>query len=52
MDAASASPFVDNPPFPRGLIGTLKGDVARQVVAAGGDVAMVIDREGVIATWR
>jgi len=34
--------------FQRGLLGELNPDVAAKVVAAGSDVAMVIDRDGVI----
>lgn len=45
-DAASASSTAD--PFLRGLLGSLDSAVAQRVVAAGGDVALVIDREGVI----
>ena len=34
--------------FVRGILGGLDAPVAQTVVAAGGDVAMVIDRDGVI----
>ena len=36
------------PRFARNLLGALDGKVAAKVVAAGGDVAMIIDRGGVI----
>lgn len=45
---AEAASSVKSKPFSRGLLGSLDADVAEQVVAAGGDVAMVIDRDGVI----
>ncbi len=48
MDATAATTGSIPKPFPRGLLGTLDDAVARNVVAAGGDVAMVIDRNGVI----
>ena len=44
--AATASPA--RGAFPRGLLGPLDADLAEKVAAAGGDVAMVIDRDGVI----
>jgi transcriptional regulator PpsR len=48
MDADAAPPTSKAELFPRGLLGTLDSAVAKKVVAAGGDVAMVIDRDGVI----
>ncbi len=48
MDAKAAAARTETGGFPRGLLGDLDASVARQVVAAGGDVAMVIDRDGVI----
>jgi transcriptional regulator PpsR len=48
MDAEAAPPFVDNPPFPRGLLGKLSAAASKHLAAAGGDVAMIIDRQGVI----
>jgi transcriptional regulator PpsR len=48
MDADAAPPNAMTKPFPRGLLGKLDATVAKKVVAAGGDVAMVIDRHGVI----
>ena len=47
MDADTA-PSPRPKPFQRGVLGTLDSAVAEKVVAAGGDVAMVIDRDGVI----
>ena len=48
MDAKAATATKGMGGFPRGLLGDLDASVAQQVVAAGGDVAMVIDRDGVI----
>lgn len=51
MDAQGSPPFSDyskGRPFPRGRLGDLDAQVAATVVAAGGDIAMVIDRDGVI----
>ena len=48
MDAEIALPAATIKPFPRGLLGKLDAAVAKKVVAAGGDVAMVIDRHGII----
>ena len=48
MDAKAAAATTGRGRFPRGLLGDLDASVAQQVVAAGGDVAMVIDRDGVI----
>jgi transcriptional regulator PpsR len=48
MDADAAPPTETTRPFLRGLLGALDATVANKVVAAGGDVAMVIDRHGVI----
>jgi len=45
-DAASASSTASL--FLRGRLGSLDASVAKRLVAAGGDVALVIDREGVI----
>jgi transcriptional regulator PpsR len=47
MDA-DAAPLLSTTPFPRDMLGNLDAAVAKTVVAAGGDVAMVIDRDGVI----
>ena len=48
MDAKAATASLGRGAFPRGLLGHLDADVAEQVAAAAGDVAMVIDRDGVI----
>ncbi len=48
MKADTASPSFTPSAFLRGRLGSLDADTARKVVAAGGDVALVIDREGVI----
>ena len=48
MDADAASSTATTKPFPRGMLGKLDAAVAEKIVAAGGDVAMVIDRHGVI----
>ena len=48
MDAKAATASLDRDAFPRGLLGPLESDVAEKLVAAAGDVALVIDREGVI----
>ena len=47
MDGKVATAPVGRP-FPRGLLGSLPAEAAGAVAAAAGDVAMVIDREGVI----
>jgi transcriptional regulator PpsR len=48
MDAKAAQSHTMTKPFSRGLLGGLDSAVAQKVVAAGGDVAMIIDRHGVI----
>jgi transcriptional regulator PpsR len=48
MDVQAASAPAPATAFSRGLLGDLDAAVAEKVVAAGGDVAMVIDRDGVI----
>ena len=48
MDAKAATASLDRAAFPRGLLGPLDSDVAEKMAAAAGDVAMVIDRDGVI----
>lgn len=48
MEVTTSSPVADNGGFLRGILGGLDAPVARNVVAAGGDVALVIDQEGVI----
>jgi transcriptional regulator PpsR len=48
MDAEVAPPFADNPPFPRGMLGALDDSASKHLAAVGGDVAMIIDRDGVI----
>ena len=48
MDGKAATASSGRSAFPRGLLGPLDADVAERVAAAGGDVAMVIDRQGVI----
>jgi len=48
MDADTATPSGATTLFSRGLLGNLDSSVAKKVVAAGGDVALIIDREGVI----
>ena len=48
MDAKAVTASLDRGAFPRGLLGPLDADTAEKVAAAGGDVAMVIDRDGVI----
>ena len=48
MEAKAATATSGKTLFPRGMIGDLDSAVAQQVLAAGGDVAMVIDRDGVI----
>ena len=48
MDAKTPAPSKSGQSFPRGLLAGLDGHVARQLVAAAGDVAMLIDRDGVI----
>ena len=48
MEARASSSLHGQQPFLRGILGGLDVPIAQSVVAAGGDVAMVIDREGVI----
>ena len=48
MDAKVVAASSGRGPFPRGLLGGLNAEAAQKVVAASGDVAMVIDRDGVI----
>lgn len=48
MEARASSPLSSHPTFIRGLLASLDAPVAQTVAAAGGDIAMVIDREGVI----
>jgi transcriptional regulator PpsR len=51
MDAQGSSPLSDVPearPFRRGRLGGLSDAAAAAVVAAGGDIALIIDLEGVI----
>jgi transcriptional regulator PpsR len=48
MNADAAQQSSSTGRFSRGLLGSLDSHVAEKVVAAGGDVALVIDREGVI----
>ena len=48
MEARASSPLSGDRSFLRGVLGGLDAPVAQSVVAAGGDVAMVIDRDGVI----
>jgi transcriptional regulator PpsR len=48
MEAPASSILSKDRRFLRGKLGTLDAGVAEKVVTAGGDVAMVIDRDGVI----
>ena len=48
MEAQASSRLTSERAFLRGRLGGLDAAVADRVVAAGGDVAMVIDRDGVI----
>jgi transcriptional regulator PpsR len=51
MEAQGSSPVSGSqagPLFPRGKLGRLDESVAARVAAAGGDIALVIDRHGVI----
>ncbi len=48
MTVSMSSPEPIEPCFARDLLGGLDAKVAAKVVAAGGDVAMIIDRAGVI----
>jgi transcriptional regulator PpsR len=48
MNGQAASAAAKRRIFPRGLLGDVDSAVAEKLVAAGGDVAMVIDRDGVI----
>jgi transcriptional regulator PpsR len=48
MEAPASSSLSKDRGFLRGKLGTLEPAVAQSVVTAGGDVAMVIDRDGVI----
>ena len=48
MDVKAAPKVSTKQPFPRGMLGNLGEAAAKSVVAASGDVALVIDRDGVI----
>ena len=48
MDGKAATASLSRGGFPRGLLGPLESDVAEKMAVAGGDVAMVVDRDGVI----
>ncbi len=51
MDAKGGSPLSGGPkrqPFSRGHLGKLDAAAAARVAAAGGDIALIIDRDGVI----
>ncbi len=48
MDGKAATASSARAAFPRGLLGPLDSHVAEKMAAAGGDVAMVVDRNGVI----
>jgi transcriptional regulator PpsR len=48
MDQAALPAATTGRPFPRGRLGGLDASVAATVAAAGGDIALVIDRDGVI----
>ncbi len=48
MDAKVATAAGGRGAFPRGLIGALAPETAGRLAAAAGDVAMVVDRDGVI----
>ena len=48
MDAKAATASLGRGGFPRGLLGPLDANVSQTIAAAGGDVAMVVDREGII----
>jgi transcriptional regulator PpsR len=48
MDVKAASKVSTQQPFSRGMLGKLGEAAAKRIVAASGDVAMVIDRDGVI----
>ncbi len=48
MDADTAPPSSTTTLFSRGVLGNLDSVAAERVAAAGGDVALIIDREGVI----
>jgi len=48
MEARASSPLSGGRAFLRGILGGLDAPVAQSVAAAGGDVAMIIDRDGVI----
>jgi len=48
MEAPASSSLSKDRGFLRGKLGTLEPAVAQSVVSAGGDVAMIIDRDGVI----
>jgi transcriptional regulator PpsR len=48
MEARASSSLSGDRTFIRGILGGLDAPVAQSVAAAGGDVTMVIDREGVI----
>ncbi|CAN5310059.1 transcriptional regulator PpsR [soil metagenome] len=48
MNANAATALSGRKAFPRGLSGDVDGSVAEMVAAAAGDIALIIDREGVI----
>ena len=48
MDGKAAPASLGMKAFSRGLLGSLSADVAEKVAAAAGDVAMVVDPQGVI----
>ncbi len=48
MEARASSSLTGARTFIRGILGGLDAPVAQTVAAAGGDVAMVIDRDGII----
>ena len=48
MEAQASTSSAGKPAFVRGILGGLDAPIAQTVVAAGGDLAMVIDRDGVI----
>ena len=48
MEAPASSALTGDRRFLRGILGGLDAPAAQAVAAVGGDVAMVIDRDGVI----
>lgn len=51
MEDQGSSPVLGSsagPPFQRGRLGSLDAAVVARVLAASGDIALVIDRQGVI----